>query len=58
LAAPDEKTLETLAQKLVENKIDHKLWIEQPENIQTCIALKPYTKAEVKTFVQHLKLLS
>ncbi len=42
--------------KLIDKKIDHKSWVEQPENILTCIALKPYPKTEVKSFVQQFKL--
>lgn len=58
LQAADEASLTGLAEKLVENKIDHKLWIEQPENIPTCIAIKPYPKAEVHGLVKKFKLYS
>ncbi|KAK8505444.1 hypothetical protein V6N13_045881 [Hibiscus sabdariffa] len=34
-----------LAEKLSAGGIDHKLWIEQPENIPTCLATKPYPKS-------------
>ncbi|KAL7987181.1 hypothetical protein Chor_006100 [Crotalus horridus] len=44
LRAPDECALSTLADRLQQNGIDHKVWIEQPENIATCIALRPYLK--------------
>lgn len=53
---PNEETLKKIAQKLQENSIDHKLWIEQPENIPTCLALKPYPKEQVKKYVGKLKL--
>ncbi len=56
LQAADEESLTKLAEKLVENKIDHKLWIEQPENIPTCIAIKPYPKTEVHGLVKKFKL--
>ncbi|CAL8071928.1 unnamed protein product [Orchesella dallaii] len=58
LQAPDMESLTALAQKLTENKIDHKMWIEMPENIPTCIAIKPYSKNDVKGFVQKFKLYS
>ncbi|XP_063633918.1 putative peptidyl-tRNA hydrolase PTRHD1 [Cydia splendana] len=56
LEVPNEETLKKLAEKLKENYIAHKLWIEQPENIATCLALKPYPKDEVKKFVGKFKL--
>lgn len=57
LQAPDESTLRSLSKTFEENDILHKLWIEQPENIPTCIALKPYKKEFVQKFVKKLKLL-
>jgi len=58
LAAPDLESLTKLAAKLTERQISHKLWIEQPENIPTCIAIKPYPKNEIKGLVQQFKLFS
>ncbi|TDG41173.1 hypothetical protein AWZ03_012410 [Drosophila navojoa] len=57
LEAKDEAALLKLSEKLKENEIKHKLWIEQPENIPTCVALKPYVKDVVHKYVKHLKLL-
>ncbi|XP_026731842.1 putative peptidyl-tRNA hydrolase PTRHD1 [Trichoplusia ni] len=51
LEVPNEESLKKVAEKLKENSISHKLWIEQPENIPTCLAMKPYPKDEVKKFV-------
>ncbi|XP_039750599.1 putative peptidyl-tRNA hydrolase PTRHD1 [Pararge aegeria] len=56
LEVPNEESLKKVAEKLKENSIDHKLWIEQPENIPTCLALKPYSKDEVKKYVGKFKL--
>ncbi|CAG9122629.1 unnamed protein product [Plutella xylostella] len=56
LEVPNEESLKKLSVKLQENSIAHKLWIEQPENIPTCLALKPYPKDEVKKFVGKFKL--
>lgn len=56
LQAPDLESLNQVAEKLRSNGLDFKLWIEQPENIPTCIAIKPYTKSELKDYVGHLKL--
>ncbi|KPJ02433.1 PREDICTED: putative peptidyl-tRNA hydrolase PTRHD1 [Papilio xuthus] len=56
LEVPNEESLRKLSEKLKENSIDHKMWIEQPENIPTCLALKPYPKEEVKKYVGKFKL--
>lgn len=52
-----ENELRKLSADLVTNDIKHKLWIEQPENIATCIALKPYEKDAVKKFTRKYKML-
>lgn len=57
LQVPDEESLKKLSEKLNENAISHKLWIEQPENIATCIAVKPFPKEEVKKFFNKFKLM-
>ncbi|KAH7422336.1 hypothetical protein KP509_12G004100 [Ceratopteris richardii] len=56
LEVKGEIQLMNLASKLEENGIAHKLWIEQPENFPTCLATKPYPKAEVSQFFKKLKL--
>jgi len=57
MQAADEETLTKLAETLREANIDHKLWIEQPENVATCLALKPYPKIQVQKLLKKLKLL-
>ncbi|KAH8290038.1 hypothetical protein KR093_007666 [Drosophila rubida] len=57
LEAKDEAALVKLSEKLKENEIKHKLWIEQPENTPTCLAIKPYVKDAVHKYVKNLKLL-
>lgn len=56
LEAPDEVALRTLAAKLTEAGIDHKLWVEQPEDFPTCLAVKPYPKMEVQKHFKKFKL--
>ncbi|XP_011302083.1 putative peptidyl-tRNA hydrolase PTRHD1 [Fopius arisanus] len=56
LEAPDDKSLNDLHMKLQESKIDHKLWIEQPENMPTCLVVKPYPKEEVQRYFKKFKL--
>ncbi|XP_037030695.1 putative peptidyl-tRNA hydrolase PTRHD1 [Bradysia coprophila] len=57
LEATDDTSLNSLSEKLKENGIVHKLWIEKPEMIPTCIAIKPYQKKQVHSYVKHLKLM-
>nr|XP_033795188.1 putative peptidyl-tRNA hydrolase PTRHD1 [Geotrypetes seraphini] len=57
LEAPDEASLLALAESLKQKCVDHKLWIEQPENIATCLALRPYSKEEVHQHLKKFKLL-
>lgn len=56
LEASNEDTLRKLEAKLIENNILHKLWIEQPENIPTCLVAKPYPKDSVHSYFKNLKL--
>ncbi|XP_074656329.1 putative peptidyl-tRNA hydrolase PTRHD1 [Tubulanus polymorphus] len=56
LQVPDEEKLKNVAKNLTEGKIDHKLWIEQPENIATCLVTKPYLKTDVQQYFKGLKL--
>ncbi|XP_050086345.1 putative peptidyl-tRNA hydrolase PTRHD1 [Anopheles aquasalis] len=58
LEAPTASKLVDLGELLQQNDIKHKVWIEQPENLPTCIALKPYPKDEVQKYVKKFKLLS
>lgn len=48
--------LTALAEKLAEEGIAHKLWIEQPEGIPTAIALKPYPKSLVGPLLKKFSL--
>ncbi|NP_001090397.1 peptidyl-tRNA hydrolase domain containing 1 L homeolog [Xenopus laevis] len=57
LEVADELTLTSLSETLNQAGIDHKLWMEQPENIATCIALRPYVKEEVHKYVKKFKLM-
>ncbi|KAF3703038.1 putative peptidyl-tRNA hydrolase PTRHD1 [Channa argus] len=56
LGAPDEAALSTLSENLTLAGVSHKLWIEQPENIPTCLALKPYPKETVQPLLRKFKL--
>lgn len=56
LEASDENGLLSIRDKLIENQIKHKLWIEQPENIPTCLVSKPYPKDDIQKYFKKLKL--
>ena len=54
--APNEESLRKLSDTLTSNNIDHKLWMEQPENIPTCVAAKPSPKDDVQMYFKEFKL--
>ncbi|XP_029172799.1 putative peptidyl-tRNA hydrolase PTRHD1 [Nylanderia fulva] len=57
LDAADEADLKTLSSELKAADIQHKLWIEQPENTATCLVTKPYPKNKVQSYFAKYKLL-
>ena len=57
LEVKDEIELQSVADLLKENNIDRVVWKEQPDNIITAIATKPYTKSYCGLILRHLKLL-
>jgi len=56
LEAPGEADLLKISEKLTEGGVEHKLWVEQPENFPTCLAVKPYPKQEVQKYFKKYKL--
>ncbi|KAJ1272643.1 hypothetical protein BS78_06G219200 [Paspalum vaginatum] len=56
LEVKGEIQLKNLAEKLEAAGVRHKLWVEQPENIPTCIATAPCPKEQVSSFFKKLKL--
>ena len=56
LEVKGEAQLTQLAEKLAEAGIAHKLWIEQPENFPTCLAVKPYPKSAVAPLMKKFQL--
>ncbi|NXX25622.1 PTRD1 hydrolase, partial [Nicator chloris] len=57
LEAPDENSLLDLAKILKEKGVDHRVWMENPEGIATCLALRPYPKNQVQPHLRNFKLL-
>ena len=58
LQVKNEAALRKLSAKLDEAGVRHKLWIEQPEGIPTCLATKPYYKEDVAIHFKKLRLCS
>ncbi|EDO42819.1 predicted protein [Nematostella vectensis] len=56
LEAKDRDEIESLSRFLTVDSIDHKLWIEQPENFPTCLATKPYAKEDIQKYFKKFKL--
>ncbi|XP_013630801.1 PREDICTED: putative peptidyl-tRNA hydrolase PTRHD1 [Brassica oleracea var. oleracea] len=56
LEVKGETQMMNLSEKLKSGGISHKVWMEHPENIPTCIATKPYPKSQVSPFFKKLKL--
>ena len=52
-----EEDLVSLSKKLDEDGKGYKLWVEQPENYPTCLATKPYPKADIQQYFKKFKLL-
>ena len=46
----------TLADKLTSEGVAFKLWVEQPENIPTAVALKPYPRSRVVPLLKKYQL--
>ena len=47
---------ETPADALRAAQVPHKVWLEQPENLPTAIALKPYPGSKVKPLLKKYQL--
>lgn len=56
VGVPSETELRELGAKFHESGLRAKLWIEQPENIPTCLATKPYKKSLVEALFKAFKL--
>jgi hypothetical protein len=56
LETKGEEQLRTLARKLVDASVPHKLWTEQPEDFLTALATKPCRKSEVSHLFKRLNL--
>ncbi len=57
LGISDESKLASFSEKLEAEGIDFFLWREQPENILTALALRPYVKKEVHPLLKEFTLL-
>ncbi|XP_025406115.1 putative peptidyl-tRNA hydrolase PTRHD1 [Sipha flava] len=58
LEVPDESTLLSVAEAMTSDGVHHVVWKEQPEDVATCLALKPCAKGAVSKYVRKFKLYS
>lgn len=58
LQVPDEPALLSTAAALETDGVQHVVWKEQPEDVATCVALKPCAKGTVSKYVRKFKLYS
>ena len=56
LEVKGQTQLENLSAKLTQAGLLHALWLEQPENIPTCIATKPYPRSIAGKTLKKLQL--
>lgn len=56
LEVKGEQQLQNLSNRLKENRLGHKLWVEQPENFVTCLATVPCSKAKVQQYFKKFQL--
>ncbi|KAF6005019.1 peptidyl-tRNA hydrolase domain-containing protein 1 [Cyanidiococcus yangmingshanensis] len=56
LEAPNEATLQEVAQKLTQAQIEHVTWIEQPEALCTALATAPGPRSRLRTCFPKLRL--
>lgn len=56
LEAKNEAAITRLAERLHDGGIEHVMWREQPENIVTALAAKPYPRSVVKPMFNKFKL--
>jgi peptidyl-tRNA hydrolase len=56
LSVENVADLETLAESLRKGAVDFYAWREQPEDVCSALAIKPYEATFIKPYVKHLKL--
>jgi hypothetical protein len=56
ISVQNHEELKELNDTLLVNEIKFKLWIEEPENVPTCLATKPYSKALIEKYFKMFKL--
>jgi peptidyl-tRNA hydrolase len=57
LEAPGADALQRIAESLSAAQVAHKLWVEQPEGVPTCLATAPGRASLLKPFFKALRLL-
>ena len=57
LGVKDSKELLKFAQKLSDADMQHRVWVEQPENDPTALAVLPYPRSQIQPLLKKLPLL-
>lgn len=56
LEAKTEAQLRALSETLTAAGVEHALWLEQPENVATCLATRPYEKDAIGSYFKKYNL--
>ena len=56
LQAGDEKELLDTAALLKDADIVHRVWVEHPDMLPSCLATRPYRREHIQPHLRHLKL--
>lgn len=56
--AESDDQLKELIERLETNRVAHHVWIEQPENIRTCVATAPNDKELLQPYFRQFKLFN
>lgn len=58
LKAESDEQLDELIANLKQSRVEHHVWLEQPENIRTCVATAPHDKALLSPLFRPFKLFN
>jgi len=56
LEAKDEAAVRKLAQMLDDGRVHYAMWTEQPENMVTALATKPYRRSDIQHLFKKFRL--
>tara|TARA_Y100001954_G_scaffold231764_2_gene281811 strand:+ start:23198 stop:23716 length:519 start_codon:yes stop_codon:yes gene_type:complete len=56
LETKNENALRKLSETLAADGVEHELWTEQPENVPTCLATRPYRRSAIGGYFKKCNL--